>query len=90
MMTNCVNCGAPLEGKKCKYCGTEYKDHGVVASFGENDWMGTLKVGEKEFPVYIANIEITTIEGANAGRTIDGRLNRDIIKQIHKFTLVEM
>jgi hypothetical protein len=21
-MTNCVNCGAPLIGKKCAYCGT--------------------------------------------------------------------
>lgn len=23
-MTNCVNCGAPLHGNKCEYCGTEY------------------------------------------------------------------
>ena len=23
--TNCPKCGAPLEGGKCKYCGTEYK-----------------------------------------------------------------
>ena len=23
--TNCPNCGAPLGGGKCKYCGTEYK-----------------------------------------------------------------
>ena len=21
-MTNCVNCGAPLTGRKCDYCGT--------------------------------------------------------------------
>lgn len=21
---NCVNCGAPLHGKKCEYCDTEY------------------------------------------------------------------
>ena len=21
---NCVNCGAPLHGDKCEYCGTEY------------------------------------------------------------------
>lgn len=24
MMTNCKNCGAPLTGTKCEYCGTEY------------------------------------------------------------------
>lgn len=23
-MTNCVNCGAPLHGNVCEYCGTEY------------------------------------------------------------------
>lgn len=23
-MTNCINCGAPLHGNKCEYCGTEY------------------------------------------------------------------
>lgn len=25
-MTNCINCGAPLHGNKCEYCGTEYKN----------------------------------------------------------------
>ena len=24
-MTNCKNCGAPLEGEKCPYCGTVYR-----------------------------------------------------------------
>lgn len=24
-MTNCKNCGAPLHGGKCEYCGTEYE-----------------------------------------------------------------
>jgi len=23
-MTNCKNCGAPLHGNHCEYCGTEY------------------------------------------------------------------
>lgn len=23
-MTNCINCGAPLHGHVCEYCGTEY------------------------------------------------------------------
>lgn len=26
MSTNCVNCGAPLAGSECQYCGTEYAD----------------------------------------------------------------
>ena len=24
-MTNCKNCGAPIEGGKCQYCGTEFE-----------------------------------------------------------------
>ena len=24
MTTNCKNCGAPLHGNRCEYCGTEY------------------------------------------------------------------
>lgn len=24
-MTNCINCGAPLRGHVCEYCGTEYE-----------------------------------------------------------------
>ena len=27
MLTNCVNCGAPLHGSKCEYCGTEYPEN---------------------------------------------------------------
>lgn len=25
-MNNCINCGAPLHGSKCEYCGTVYRD----------------------------------------------------------------
>lgn len=24
-LTNCKNCGAPMAGTKCEYCGTEYQ-----------------------------------------------------------------
>lgn len=26
MTTNCINCGAPLTGNKCEYCGTNYEN----------------------------------------------------------------
>lgn len=29
-MTNCKNCGAPIEGTKCPYCGTYYYDLTVL------------------------------------------------------------
>lgn len=25
-MNNCINCGAPLDGDTCQYCGTDYGD----------------------------------------------------------------
>ena len=25
-MNNCINCGAPINGNKCEYCGTVYRD----------------------------------------------------------------
>ena len=25
-MNNCINCGAPLDGDTCQYCGTVYRD----------------------------------------------------------------
>lgn len=25
-MNNCINCGAPLDGDACEYCGTVYRD----------------------------------------------------------------
>lgn len=34
-MTNCPNCGAPLNGIKCEYCGTAFFDM-VDISTGEN------------------------------------------------------
>lgn len=27
---NCVNCGAPLHGDKCEYCGTEYDFDDII------------------------------------------------------------
>lgn len=24
---NCRNCGAPVNGEKCSYCGTSYREH---------------------------------------------------------------
>ncbi len=89
MTTNCVNCGAPLTGHKCQYCGTEYKDHGVVATFGKQDWTGTLTVGGKEFEVYLGGMEQHTIDG-DAYRDETDRLHRSVLGCKRKFTLIEM
>lgn len=90
MTTNCVNCGAPLTGNKCQYCGTEYKDHGVVANFTNNDWTGTLTVGGKEYKVYLGSMEQHAIDSSDTGRTMDGKVYRQILGYKHKFTLIEL
>ena len=49
-MMNCKNCGAPLRGGKCEYCGTEYeaaprrggvflKDREALARHLRDEWL---------------------------------------------------
>lgn len=90
VLTNCVNCGAPLDGLKCKYCGTEYRDHGVVASFGESDWVGTLTVGDKEFKVYLGSMERYAVDSPDSGRMADGTMYREVLGFKHRFSLIEL
>lgn len=86
---NCVNCGAPLHGEKCGYCGTEYKDGRVRATFGDDDWIGLISVGGKEYRCYLSKVEIEGIM-TDAGRTLDGKFRRGDMVQKHKFTLIEI
>ena len=34
-MTNCRNCGAPIEKGRCQYCGTDYRERFIVPAQGE-------------------------------------------------------
>ena len=58
--TNCVNCGAPLHGGKCEYCGTEYPML-RKAAFPEPRMRTEIPEDSFDFSV---------------GRTMDGRLIR--------------
>lgn len=89
-MKNCINCGAPLHGRECEYCGTEYGDNRVLCSFGPSDMYGTVSFGGNEYECYLGRVEIEDISGPNAGRDISGRLFRDVIARKHKFTLIEV
>lgn len=33
-MTNCPNCGSPISGTKCEYCGTAFFDTVDISTFG--------------------------------------------------------
>lgn len=90
MLTNCVNCGAPLAGGKCQYCGTEYRGNSAIADFGKDDWTGTLSVGGKEYRVYIAKMVQEALDGHSSRDITTGELIRDVLGYKHTFTLIEM
>lgn len=58
-MTNCVNCGAPLKGLKCEYCGTEYLDKNTIrADFSGDKMFGDLIIGGVAFKVRLSSVDI--------------------------------
>ena len=87
--TNCINCGAPLAGNVCKYCGTRYEDNKVKAEFDTDNWYGTLTVGNVTFQVYIQEIECEMLYADCLGRDIDGRMTRGPMAMKRRFVLVE-
>ena len=49
MPTNCVNCGMPLNGNRCEYCGTNY---------------GLLNTDVKPLTIYSTGIETDELKAA--------------------------
>ena len=91
MITNCVNCGAPIDRKlnKCPYCGTPYDYSDFNASFENKNALGTISIAGEEDQVYLGECEVNTIN-MECGRGIDGKLRRDKIVSKRKFTLIEV
>ena len=88
-MTNCINCGAPLHGNVCSYCGTQYRDGKVSAHFDSNDLMGEIEIGGQKFQCYIGSIEIEDVS-PDCGRDISGKLHRfkPVLKRL--FEVIEL
>ena len=61
----------------------------VRATFGDDDWIGLISVGGKEYRCYLSRVEIEGIM-MDAGRSLDGKFYRDKMVQKHKFTLIEI
>lgn len=87
-MTNCINCGAPLHGRKCEYWGTEYENGGFSCSFEKNDYTGTIRFGKEEYRCYLSKVNANVIYGdAMRDETGQLRAGKPIIKRM--FTLIE-
>ncbi len=89
MITNCVNCGAPIESDKkvCPYCKTPYDASGFKAEMGEV--FGEITIGGRTCKVYLGNVEHHQILQASY-RDADGTLHRGNPKTLRKFTLIEV
>lgn len=67
MITNCVNCGAPIDRKlnKCPYCDTPYDYSDFNASFENKDALLTIPISGKEYQVYLGERALSTIDMAS-------------------------
>lgn len=83
----CINCGAPLTGNKCEYCGTEYGDQGFNGDL--DAYSGEITVNGQTFRCYIGRIEIFPVCSAGSGRTADGALIANPVATKRKLTLIE-
>lgn len=57
-MTNCLNCGAPLdkEYEKCPYCGTSYYDMSAITLDGHTPFVLKIKTKVNNQEVYITQL----------------------------------
>lgn len=86
---NCFNCGAPLHGSRCDYCGTECNENGsVIAVFDKDGCCGELQIGGVSFQVYLSRMVVDSI--SDGFRDQSGRLHVRQIAKKRTFTLIEM
>lgn len=93
MVQNCINCGAPIDTAhtKCPYCGTPYNYDGFNAKFENQDTYGTLRVADKEYRVYLGDVDFNGISSMNdVYRDENGILHRNLLTTKRKFTLIEV
>lgn len=88
----CVNCGADVVNNVCEYCGTHYdNDNGGSFSvkFRDPDSKGTLRIGDKEYKVYIDEVKGEMASGSTPCRDIAGRIIMIPNRMMHTFVLKE-
>lgn len=74
-LTNCINCGAPLHGLVCAYCGTDYGEKGTPLRIDVNGerFRGNMNLMGTDYDVYVEDVVIEH-DGFDSYRTWDGRI----------------
>lgn len=55
--TNCPNCGAPIVGSKCEYCGTAFSNRDDTTSSSSEQWIRVEDLTPKtRLELYLAKI----------------------------------
>lgn len=93
MVQNCINCGAPIDTAhtKCLYCGTPYNYDGFNAKLENQNACGTLRVANKEYQVYLGNVEFNEIFSMDDGYIDEnGTIHRNLPIIKREFTLIEV
>jgi len=77
---NCINCGAPLQGNRCEYCGTEYNgttEVGFNATISSGK--GSITIDGDTIEVYVGDMENTILYA-----------DERIVMKKRKITLIEL
>lgn len=92
MVKKCVNCGAAIDKAldKCPCCGTPYEYSGFRANFNNGDAFGTIEIAGKTYRVYLGNCEVHEVKFKRWAYESDKLVGHNDIKQIRKFTLIEV
>lgn len=75
-MTNCPNCGSPINGTKCEYCGTAFFDMVDISTGGT--CIVRLRHGQEIITgeMYVGDINVDVVYGDPVvGRDWTGRLH---------------
>ena len=91
MVTNCINCNAPIDNSydKCPFCNTPYDISGFNASFEAVGGIGALKIAGREYNVYLGKCEHHLLD-SGCYRDSQGVLCRGDVSVKRKFTLIEI
>ena len=85
---NCPNCGAPISGDRCDYCGTQFIDCTTIRP-DKPFYLKFSPDGQNTIisKVYLENLEISMErETIDMGRDINGTILPVCVSQNHRFT----